>query len=124
MPSTNGHGPRRAILYARVSSAERAKKGYSLNGQIGELRTWAADEGYQVVSEIVDPGEKRWTLDRPGMDRVRATVAGGGIDAVLAWRWDRFGESPWPEFLALEFEEYGTRLRSTDDSERGKTPSS
>jgi hypothetical protein len=30
MPSTNGHGPKRAILYARVSTDEQARSGYSL----------------------------------------------------------------------------------------------
>ena len=30
MPSTNGHGPKRALLYARVSTQEQATKGYSL----------------------------------------------------------------------------------------------
>jgi hypothetical protein len=30
MPSSNGHGPKQAILYARVSTDERARTGYSL----------------------------------------------------------------------------------------------
>jgi hypothetical protein len=29
MPSTNGHGPRRAALYRRVSGDEQKTKGYS-----------------------------------------------------------------------------------------------
>jgi DNA invertase Pin-like site-specific DNA recombinase len=28
MSSTNGHGPKRAILYARVSTEEQARSGY------------------------------------------------------------------------------------------------
>ena len=30
MSSMNGHGPKRAILYARVSGEEQKKNGYSL----------------------------------------------------------------------------------------------
>jgi DNA invertase Pin-like site-specific DNA recombinase len=30
MPNTNGHGPKRAILYTRVSTDEQARSGYSL----------------------------------------------------------------------------------------------
>jgi hypothetical protein len=30
MPSTNGHGPRRAVFYARVSTDEQPRSGYSL----------------------------------------------------------------------------------------------
>ena len=45
MPSTNGHGPKRAILYARVSTDEQARSGYSLAQQIEALRDYAAREG-------------------------------------------------------------------------------
>jgi DNA invertase Pin-like site-specific DNA recombinase len=38
MPSTNGHGPRCAILYARVSTDEQARSGYSLAQQLEALR--------------------------------------------------------------------------------------
>ena len=34
MPNTNGHGPKRAILYARVSTDEQARYGFSLARQI------------------------------------------------------------------------------------------
>jgi predicted site-specific integrase-resolvase len=41
MPSTNGHGPKRAILYARVSTQEQARSGYSLAQQIEALQEQA-----------------------------------------------------------------------------------
>ena len=34
MPSANGHGQKRAILYARVSTDEQARSGYSLARQL------------------------------------------------------------------------------------------
>ena len=49
MPNTNGHGPKRAILYARVSTDEQARSGYSLAQQIEALRDYAAREGYEVL---------------------------------------------------------------------------
>jgi DNA invertase Pin-like site-specific DNA recombinase len=58
MPSTNGHGPKRAILYARVSTDEQARSGYSLAQQIEALRAYAAREGYEVLEEVVDPGDR------------------------------------------------------------------
>jgi site-specific DNA recombinase len=67
MPSTNGHGPKRAILYARVSTDEQAKSGYSLPEQLRVLREHAAHEGYEVVSEIEDDGYSGTTIDRPGL---------------------------------------------------------
>src|SRR5688572_30972899 len=71
MPSTNGHGPKRAILYARVSTDEQARSGYSLAQQLEALREYAAREGYEVLEEVVDPGQSGASLERPGMDRVR-----------------------------------------------------
>jgi predicted site-specific integrase-resolvase len=55
MPNTNGHGPKRAILYARVSTDEQARSGYSLAQQIEALRAHAASEGYEVLEEVRIP---------------------------------------------------------------------
>ena len=44
MPSTNGHGPKRAILYARVSTDEQARTGYSLAQQLEALRNYCERE--------------------------------------------------------------------------------
>jgi site-specific DNA recombinase len=81
MPSTNGHGPKRgilwAMLYARVSTDEQARSGYSLAQQIEALRDYAVREGYEVLEAVVDPGQSGASLERPGMDRVRDLVAGG-----------------------------------------------
>ncbi len=38
MSGTNGHGPKKAILYARVSTEEQARSGYSLAQQMEALR--------------------------------------------------------------------------------------
>jgi hypothetical protein len=71
MPSTNGHGLKRsvlwAILYARVSTDEQARSGYSLAQQLEALREYAAREGYEVLEEVQDPGQSgarasRWKL--------------------------------------------------------------
>jgi site-specific DNA recombinase len=49
MPNTNGHGLKRAILYARVSTDEQARSGYSLAQQLEALREYASREGYEVL---------------------------------------------------------------------------
>jgi site-specific DNA recombinase len=65
MPSTNGHGPKRAILYARVSIDEQARSGYSLGQRIEALRDYAAREGYGVLEEIEDAGQSGASLRGP-----------------------------------------------------------
>jgi site-specific DNA recombinase len=116
MPNTNGHGPKRAILYARVSTDEQARSGYSLAQQLEALRAYAARGGYEVLEEVVDPGHSGASLERPGMDRVRDLVAGGGVYVVLAQDRDGFAREPaYHYLLKREFEEHGTKIRAMND---------
>jgi site-specific DNA recombinase len=116
MPSTNGHGPKRAVLYARVSTDEQARSGYSLAQQLEALREYAAREGYEVFEEVVDPGQSGASLERPGMDRVRDLVAAGGVSVVLAQDRDRISREPaYHYLLRREFEEHGTKIRAMND---------
>src|SRR4051794_12462770 len=107
---------KRAILYARVSTEEQAKKGYSLPQQLEALREHAAREGYEVLEEIADPGQSGASLERPGMDRVRDLVATGSVSVVLAQDRDRFAREPaYHYLLRREFEEHGTKIRALND---------
>lgn len=110
--------PKTAILYARVSTEEQARSGYSLAQQLEALRAWAALEGYTVPNgyEITDSGYSGAYLERPGLDRVRDLVDDGGITAVVAQDRDRLAREPallW--FLRKEFEAHGTTLRALND---------
>src|ERR671910_2175741 len=116
MPSTNGHGPKRAILYARVSTDEQARSGYSLAQQLEALREYAAREGYEVLEEVVYAGQSGASLERPGMDHVRDLVAGGGVSVVLAQDRDRFAREPaYLFYLREEFAQHQTDLRALND---------
>src|SRR5215216_2290444 len=118
MPNTNGHGPKRAVLYARVSTDEQARSGYSLAQQIEALRDYAAREGYEVLEEVADPGQSGASLERPGMDRVRDLVVAGGVFVVLAQDRDRFAREPaYHYILRREFEEYSTKIRALNEGE-------
>jgi site-specific DNA recombinase len=124
MPSTNGHGLKRsvlwAILYARVSTDEQARSGYSLAQQLEALREYAAREGHEVLEEVVDPGQSGASLERPGMDRVRDLVAAGGVSVVLAQDVDRISREPWHyEYLRSWFADHGTQLRTLEDGSDG-----
>ncbi len=116
MPSTNGHGPKRAILYARVSTDEQARSGYSLAQQLEALREYASREGLQVLEEVSDPGQSGASLERPGIDRVRDLVAADDVSVVLAQDRDRFAREPaYHNLLRKEFEEYGCKLKALND---------
>src|SRR3954453_22258886 len=108
MEINNGHGCKKAILYARVSTDEQARSGYSLAQQLEALREYAAREGYEVLEEVTDPGQSGASLERPGMDQVRDLVVAGYISVVLAQDRDRFAREPaYLYILKKEFEERG-----------------
>jgi site-specific DNA recombinase len=45
------------VLYARVSTEEQVRNGYSLAQQLEALREYATREGYEVLEEVQDPGQ-------------------------------------------------------------------
>jgi len=108
--------PKTAILYARVSTGEQARSGYSLAQQLEALTEYASREGYEVLEEVTDPGQSGASLERPGMDRVRDLVAAGGVSVVLAQDRDRFAREPaYHYLLKREFGEHGTKIRALND---------
>lgn len=116
MNGANGHGSKKVILYARVSSEEQAREGYSLAQQLEALREHAHREGYEVLEEIVDRGYSGASLERPGMDRMRDLVAAGGVSVVLAQDRDRYVREPaYHYILRTELGERGCELKALND---------
>ena len=124
MPNTNGYRLKRSVLwciiYARVSTLEQARSGFSLAQQIEALRAYAAQEGYEVLEVVEDRGESGATLERPGLDHVRDLVAAGGVSVVLAQDRDRIAREPaYHYLLRCEFEELDTEVRAICSSDTG-----
>ena len=81
MPNTNGHDPKRTVLYARVSTDEQGKSGYSIPNQLRRLREYAGYECLKVIEEIVDDG-----------------YSGGSAIAqacTASWSWRRLERWSW-----------------------------
>jgi site-specific DNA recombinase len=117
MPSTNGHGPKRAILYVRVSTEEQSKSGYSIPDQLRELRAYAAREGYRVVEEAIDDGHSGADPHRPGLRRVMELADSGAIDVVLAKKRNRLFRSRFYRLLwDQDLGELGVSLIALDDT--------
>jgi site-specific DNA recombinase len=117
MPSTNGHGPKRAILYARVSTDEQAKSGYSLPEQLRVLREHAVREGYEVVAELEDDGYSGITIDRPGLRSIMELAAEGAVDVVLArWRHRYFRSRYYRLVVERDLKDLGVKLVALNDT--------
>jgi site-specific DNA recombinase len=117
MPSTNGHGPKRAVLYARVSTDEQAKSGFSIPGQLRELRVYAKRERLNVVEEIVDDGYSGSNPDRPGLRRVLELAEAGEVDVAVAWKRNRLFRSRLYRLLwERDLKGMGVSLVALDDT--------
>src|SRR5918995_2471364 len=116
MPSTNGQ-KKTAVLYARVSTDEQAKFGYSIPDQLGTLRSYAAEKGYEVIEECVDDGWSGADPDRPGLRRIIDLSQTGTVEVVVAMKRDRFFRSRLYRLLMdKDLKEHGVRLEAMNDT--------
>jgi len=82
----------RAVLYARVSTYEQTE-GYSLDAQIGYCREYCEGQGWEVVSEYVDPGFSGRSARRPQFEQMMKDAKAGLLDIVVVHKLDRFARS-------------------------------
>jgi site-specific DNA recombinase len=54
MPKSHVTPPPTAVLYARVSSKEQEKEGFSIPAQLKLLRGYAEEHGFTVAQEYID----------------------------------------------------------------------
>jgi DNA invertase Pin-like site-specific DNA recombinase len=127
MPTTdsiNAHGLERAVLYARVSTADQAEEDKtSLPEQLRKTRRYAKQHGYTVVDEIPEEASGR-KLHTRGLDKIRALAEAGAIDAVVVLNWGRLSRTVRKyEALTGLMDLYGVNVLTVDDGGRSdKTP--
>lgn len=80
-------------LYARVSTAEQAAEGYSIDEQCERLQAYAAAFGPAPAELYVDAGFSGATTDRPGLRRLIADVEAGRVSRVIVYKLDRLSRS-------------------------------
>ncbi len=101
----------RAAIYARVSTAEQAEKGYSLDTQIEQCRRRAEELGAKAVEEFVDDGYSGEFIDRPALDRLRGRLAGREFAYVIVYDPDRLARNLAHQLiLTEEMERAGAEL--------------
>lgn len=77
------------IAYTRVSTADQAIEGVSLEAQDTRLRAWAVAQGVELVEVVTDAGISAKTLDRPGLARVLEMLRNGEADGLVVFKLDR-----------------------------------
>lgn len=80
----------KAALYARVSTEEQAKEGYSIAAQISEIRKYAEQNGLEIVDEYVDEGASGKSISgRPQMKRLLKDANQQNFGVVIIYKIDR-----------------------------------
>src|SRR5260221_810513 len=106
---TNNAKPVKAVIYARVSTDEQAK-GFSLPTQIEECSKYASEKGYEVLYTFTDDytGE---SLNRPGLDEMRAFITANHVDSIIILDVDRWArKSIYQMLLEDEFFRAGLNI--------------
>ena len=78
----------RAVIYARVSTGIQIN-GTSIEGQLDEVRAWAAKNGFEIVGEYTDEGESGRTTNRVNFRRMLAELGSTQANAILCWKHSR-----------------------------------
>ncbi len=77
----------RAALYARVSTDDQAREGYSIPAQLKRLNAYCKAKGWEVCSEYVDDGFSGRDVNRPQYQRMMAEK--DLWDVILVLKMDR-----------------------------------
>jgi len=87
-------------IYARVSTEEQAKSGYSLKDQVRQCRDKAGN-GTNVI-EYVDDGYSGEFLERPALSKLRGDIREGIIEKVIIYDPDRLSRKLMNQLLVSE----------------------
>ncbi|WP_213586632.1 recombinase family protein [Paenibacillus sp. J2TS4] len=80
-------------IYIRVSSEEQVK-GYSIDGQLEELRAYAAEHQLSIYREYVDDGYSGKSIDgRPAMLELLADAKQSRFHTVITWKLSRLARN-------------------------------
>lgn len=85
----------KAVVYARVSSEEQAKHGFSIENQKKVCIEFAEKSGYIVDKVFVDEGKSAKNLDRPEIQELMSYCSKkkNNIKALVIWRLDRISRN-------------------------------
>jgi site-specific DNA recombinase len=108
---------KKTIGYTRVSTAEQATEGVSLDMQARKITSYCDVKDWTLDEEIRDEGESAKSLYRPGVQRLITMVEAGQVSTVIVYKLDRLTRSVADlDRLVKLFERKGVALVSLQES--------
>lgn len=106
--------PKRAVLYLRQSTYREESISLELQETAG--RTYAQQQGYEVVAVESDPGISGRTWQRPAVQRVMSMIETRSADVIIVWKWSRLSRSRRDWAIAIDrIESLGGALESATE---------
>ena len=103
----------RVACYCRVSTEDQKRQQEPIDGQLAELRRFAAERNWTVVDEYRDEGLSGRNDRRPAFQRMIADAKQKRFDKVLCWKFDRFARDQYVSVLyKRELRKYGVEVIS------------
>lgn len=108
----------RAVAYIRVSKlGERTKDDLiSDKAQLASIKQHAKQHGYEIVEVITDLDESGRQFERRQVAQIIQRVKDGEIDAVLLWKWSRWGRNTIQSLIYIaQVENAGGRVEAATE---------
>ena len=103
----------RAIVYSRVSTDAQERDGTSLDTQESASQEYVGANGWMLVESLKDTASG-FSLDRPGIERLRMLLRQGSVDMIVAYAVDRLSRNQ--KHIGVLFDEVGRRVLSSNSS--------
>lgn len=101
----------KAAIYTRVSTEEQRDYGYSIDGQLRELKDYCKKKKYDVVDIYNDAGFSGKNMNRPELERLLKDIKNGIIDVIVAIKVDRLTRDGYDgQWLLKECNKYDVML--------------
>ena len=105
----------RVAIYARVSTEDQAKEGYSLEAQLERLGSYCEAQGWEVVAKYVDDGHSGRSITRPAYRRMMEERE--KWDLILVMKMDRIHRNSKNFMVMMEnLEKWGKKFTSMSES--------
>jgi len=91
----------RAAIYARVSTEDQAREGFSIAAQIKRLRSYCLARGWEVVGEYIDDGFSGRTPERPEYRRMMHDK--DAWDVIVVLKMDRIHRNSKNFAMMMDF---------------------